>query len=59
MELPIAKLFLQFRETIYFQVAKLTEITSAHDHQLRHLKEEVKHLREEIKNNKIVDDLPF
>ena len=64
MELPIAKLFLQFRETIFQQMANLTERTLAHDHQLRSLKAEVDEIKTElIKKNilesDLIDDLPF
>ena len=60
MDLTIAKMFLKFRETIYLQVASLSEMTLAHDHQLRHLKEELNQLKREIKkNNELIDDLPF
>jgi|TARA_B100000161_G_C33325811_1_gene313538 hypothetical protein len=64
MELPIAKLFLQFKEIISQQMAKITEMTFAHDHQLRSLRAEVDLLKIELikKNiieNDLIDDLPF
>ena len=64
MDLTIAEMFLKFRDTIFQQVANLTEMTLAHDHQIRNLRAEVKHLQEEINNKntdnqEIVDDLPF
>ena len=49
MELSIAKLFLEFRETSLNQISKLSAMLYAHDHQLRALKSEITHLKHLLK----------
>ena len=66
MELPIARLFLEFRETVFQQIAEMTEMVLGHDHQIRTLRAEITHLKSEIKNHKLdvkknvdEDNIPF
>lgn len=53
MELPIARLFLEFRETVFQQIAEITEMTLGHDHQIRTLRAEISHLKSELNHYKI------
>ena len=65
MELSIAKLFLEFRETSLHQISKLSAMLYAHDHQLRALQSEINHLKHLLKKyndeNNFIDneDIPF
>ena len=64
MEFSIAKLFLDFRETVIHQISEVTSMIYSHDHQLRALQSELRHLKLLIENkneNKHEDneDIPF
>ena len=45
MEFSIAKLFLEFRETVIHQISEVTSMIYSHDHQLRALQSELRHLK--------------